>query len=653
LTPDAPNQFSSIFYQKPINTVHFKARFDVYLGSKDSGADGIVFAFVREPGLGIEGYGGQMAFLTGLDGYGIEFDTFPTRGGTPGNQPDTENHVGVSKAEPGTTVGKGFALYQNDDLPHDLERGYWLSAEVHFTSGHVQMWMSRSSLPWARELVIEYTIPDWQDYEAYLGFTAATGGSYNAHRVDNVAFSGVDPGIRQNRHVDASAPESGDGQSWETPFKTIQRAMNIAFDGDIVTVAPGTYLENIDFGGKNIVLQSKDPLDPDTVDNTIIDGSQLGPVVAFTGTEVGTCVLSGFTIRNGSAYTGGGISGGWRWDTHTRATILNNTITDNLAEEGGGVSYCDGIIKSNRITNNEAKKQGGGLYGCDGMIMGNTITDNRCTGPMGGGGALNFCGGLIANNQISRNVSGGYAGGLYLCGGTIQSNLITHNSAGMMGGGLYGGDGIIINNTIVENEAGAGYDGGGLYQYSGTIMNCIIWDNVPEQLVDCSMPTYSLIQGWSEGGEGNKSYVSDLFVYGEGNYHLHPDSRCIDSGRRPYPIASGLDMDGHLRIVEKYITSNPLVDMGAYEYNSKPFEITEFNLRPNGTRRIVWSAQPDDTYTIWWRKHSDQKGWWELETITTDWDESAVYFVDETWVSPDWKALLYRVEMNWPVEQTP
>jgi hypothetical protein len=184
-------------------------------------------------------------------------------------------------------------------------------------------------------------------------------------------------------------------------------------------------------------------------------------------------------------------------------------------------------------------------------------------------------------------------------------------------------------------------------------MNCIIWENTPDQLYNCAMPTYSLIQGWSEGGEGNKSYVSDLFVYGEGDYHLHPDSRCIDSGRRPYPVAPGLDMDGHLRIVGKYITSNPLVDMGAYEYNSKPFEITEFNLRPNGTRRIVWSSQPDDTYTIWWRKHSGQKGWWELETITTGWDDSAVYFLDETWMSPNWQALLYRVEMNWPAKETP
>jgi len=188
LTPDAADQFSSIFYKRPFNTAFFRARFDIYCGDKD-GADGIVFAFVKEPGLGIEGYGGQMAFLTGLDGYGIEFDTFPARGGTPGNQPDTENHVGVSMAEPGMTPGKGFALYQNDNLPYDLENGTWFSAEVEFRSGHVRMWMWNDSISWTKQLVIDYTIPGCQDYDAYLGFTAATGDMSNLHAVDNVTFS--------------------------------------------------------------------------------------------------------------------------------------------------------------------------------------------------------------------------------------------------------------------------------------------------------------------------------------------------------------------------------------------------------------------------------------------------------------------------------
>jgi hypothetical protein len=75
------------------------------------------------------------------------------------------------------------------------------------------------------------------------------------------------------------------------------------------------------------------------VSTTIIDGNQSGSVVCLAGTEDETCVLSGFTLRNGSgtAYLsplalheigGGGIFGG---ESLTRATIENSIITANSA----------------------------------------------------------------------------------------------------------------------------------------------------------------------------------------------------------------------------------------------------------------------------------------------------------------------------------
>lgn len=101
-------------------------------------------------------------------------------------------------------------------------------------------------------------------------------------------------------YVDGSTPEFGDGSSWETPLETIQEGIDAASDGHTVIVAEGTYNENIRFKGKNIVLRSKDPTSPIVVKNTIIDGTQAGSVVTFAGTEDETCVLSGFTIRNGT-----------------------------------------------------------------------------------------------------------------------------------------------------------------------------------------------------------------------------------------------------------------------------------------------------------------------------------------------------------------
>ena len=111
-------------------------------------------------------------------------------------------------------------------------------------------------------------------------------------------------------YVDASVASSGDGTTWETALQTIQQGINAATDGDTVLVAQGTYVENIGFKGKNIVLTSTDPLDPQIVEKTIVDGNDSGSVVTFTGAENYPCTLSGFTIRNGTAQAGAGICGG-------------------------------------------------------------------------------------------------------------------------------------------------------------------------------------------------------------------------------------------------------------------------------------------------------------------------------------------------------
>ena len=148
-------------------------------------------------------------------------------------------------------------------------------------------------------------------------------------------------------------------------FNNIQAAIDDANDGDTIIVEKGTYFENINFDGKNIVLRSTDPNNPDIVAATILDGNNFESVVTFAGTENQTCVLSGFTIQDGShdgeySRGGGGICGGLE-ENHTRATVRNNIITRNSAWDGGGLSRCDGLIEKNIITNNYARwYQGGG-----------------------------------------------------------------------------------------------------------------------------------------------------------------------------------------------------------------------------------------------------------------------------------------------------
>jgi hypothetical protein len=262
-------------------------------------------------------------------------------------------------------------------------------------------------------------------------------------------------------------------------FATIRAAIDSATDGDEIVVSPGVYVENVNFRGKNVILRSVNPTDRSTVEATIVDGNQKGSVVTFAGTETASAVLSGFTVKNGSASVGGGISG-----NGTTARIEHNVITSNSTSgsgysHGGGLYWCDGTIQNNVITSNSTSgsgyySHGGGLYGCDGTIQNNVITNNSAGGTYGGGGGLCGCHGTIQNNVIANNSADGGGGGLYWCDGTIQNNVIANNSAGG-GGGLYWCGGTIQNNVIANNSADGG--GGGLYGCHGTIQNNVIANN--------------------------------------------------------------------------------------------------------------------------------------------------------------------------------
>lgn len=108
---------------------------------------------------------------------------------------------------------------------------------------------------------------------------------------------------------------------------TIQASINAAYEGDEIIVSCETYVENINFSGKNIILRSTDPTSPTVVGSTVINGNGAGSVVTFSGTESSDCVLSGFTLTNGYELNGAGIYG-----NGTLATIQNNIITSNRTQ---------------------------------------------------------------------------------------------------------------------------------------------------------------------------------------------------------------------------------------------------------------------------------------------------------------------------------
>ena len=189
-------------------------------------------------------------------------------------------------------------------------------------------------------------------------------------------------------------------------FATIQEGIDAASDGDIVLLSAGTYVENINFNGKNIVVTSLEG-----ANSTIIDGNQAGSVVTFNNGENSTAELSRLTIQNGygSGMEGYANRGGGIFCINASPTLKNLIIDGNHAEmSGGGISIN---YNSNPTLNNV-------------LVVGNEA-------PYGAGIELwSYSKPLLKNVTVVNN-TGSYGGGLLLSGGchpTLINTILRGNS---------------------------------------------------------------------------------------------------------------------------------------------------------------------------------------------------------------------------------
>ena len=366
---------------------------------------------------------------------------------------------------------------------------------------------------------------------------------------------------------------------------TIQAGIYAAVAGDLVLVSPGTYVENIDFLGKLITVQSEAGAEV-----TIIDGNSTDTVVRISG-GTGEAVIDGFTIRNGYAVEGGGIfCNGPLYEV----IITNCVITDNLLFCFSSWPFMEPCY-------------GGGIYCHDSspVISNCTITENSsavwldCIDVHGVGIYCSSASPDITNCTVSRN--DGVFGGVIQCENdsspTITNCTISDNeytSSILFGtstasvtncaiNGNYGGivcyyytDIMITNCTVFNNQEG--FYGGGIdcYYSSATIENSIFWGNGADYGEEMSSRqgstltvSYSDVRGgeaavYINGGtlqwlEGN--IFLDPILVGEGDYHLTGESPCIDAG-----TDAGIytDLEGDVR------PQGAAFDMGADEYSGPP-----------------------------------------------------------------------------------
>ncbi len=340
---------------------------------------------------------------------------------------------------------------------------------------------------------------------------------------------------------------------------TIQAGIDAASPGDTVLVAAGTYVENIDFKGKEITVKSESG-----AKNTVIDGNQAGTVVLINASSAQKPVLRGFTIRNGSD-SGIVTSGGF-------PLIEKNKITGNTyCGEGGGVkaSFSGAVISKNKITKNHQQgcsggSGGGGIeVGGAGtvQILDNTISGNS-HGSFGGGITLFSAGTpVISANYIQGNSAGNQGAGIWIVNqsdATIVNNIITGNSTPGSGGGIYwlvpsGAVGpIIVNNTIASNTAGEGSAifADGFDEQAKIVNNILTWSGAAAYGGTCTDQT---------GTNGNIS-ADPLFVK---KFHLPKTSPAVDTGMNISQITR--DIDGNPRPLDGNGDGSKIFDMGADE----------------------------------------------------------------------------------------
>jgi parallel beta-helix repeat protein len=212
---------------------------------------------------------------------------------------------------------------------------------------------------------------------------------------------------------------------------TIQKAIDVAANGDVVEVAAGTYTENIDLLGKRITLRGAGR------GKSIIDGSSGGPTITMDSGENPNTIVTGFSIRGGTGKKSGSkrLGGGVYIANHSSPTIEGDTgIGFNTATYGAGIyvgksssPLFQDLLVANNVTAN--KGVGAGIYSLGSPTFDNCrIAENTATNGTGGGIVLENSKATLRDSDVDKNHAL-FAGGVLVKGGSpeITGNLFEEN----------------------------------------------------------------------------------------------------------------------------------------------------------------------------------------------------------------------------------
>jgi hypothetical protein len=343
-------------------------------------------------------------------------------------------------------------------------------------------------------------------------------------------------------------------------YSSIQAAIDAALPGDEIAVAPGTYLEIIDFQGKAIRLYGTAG-----ADFTTIDGTGRPHVVQCISGEGPDTILEGFTITGGNAIDS---CGGGLFSDNSSPTVSRCAFIGNIARFGGGI--CGDALVSECLFSNNSAQTGGGTWRVStvsrSIFIGNTAsmgaaihssqTVSDCT-------FIDNEEGIFDAGDVTNCTFSGTLGGAALTNARTVTNCRFINNQHNAVVTRLDYHAIVTHCTFINNEIGItnAQDG------TTTVTNCILRGNAIAAIEGPASVSYSNVEG---GWPGLGNIDSDpLFADPEGR--LAAGSPCIDTGTNSPPGGlPPMDIEGNPRPLDGNGDRQAVADMGAWEHPAVP-----------------------------------------------------------------------------------
>ncbi len=393
--------------------------------------------------------------------------------------------------------------------------------------------------------------------------------------------------------------------NWVTAAVTIQDAIDISVNGDVVMVTNGAYA-----AGGAVITNFPTMTNRVVITNQIRVTSVNGPwVTSIVGQYDPNTGGPGSNAVRCALVMGGGILDGFTLTNGATATSPN----DVRSVQGGGLRLVGSSIASNLIIRNcRAPSMGGGVLMDNpgpSLLVNSIIMDNRVnsTGAgvtFNGSSTMRNC--LVIRNTALSGLGGGVSLGL---SGRIEACTVAANSS-PQGSGIYAPIGTIgkVVNTIISGNST------NLDQYNG-----------PTNVVTFSCSSQAI--------DGTGNIQTDPRFVDLIDYRIRANSPCVDAGTNLawMLVANATDLDGEPRL------RNGIADIGADE--AWRFEAMSMS-GSEGSTVIAWDVVSNGVFALQGNANLPGHTWTNVGLSVT----SVAPYVTTTWFGASAPFESYRLE---------